>query len=84
MVSLQPAIRIAREGFPVYTKFYKMLKRSEKYVRRWPAATAAFLPDGNLPEMGQIIKLPDPGERYFSRKVQIKRLTRNSPIAAIL
>ena len=59
LVSLQPAIRIAREGFPVYTKFYKMLKRSEKYVRRWPAATAAFLPDGNLPEMGQIIKLPD-------------------------
>ena len=58
-VNLQPAIRIAREGFPVYTKFYGMLKRSEKYIRRWPAATAAFLPNGNLPEMGQVIKLPD-------------------------
>ncbi|MDX2428525.1 MAG: gamma-glutamyltransferase [Xanthomonadales bacterium] len=58
-VSLQPAIRIAREGYPVYTKFYGMLKRSEKSMRRWPAATAAFLPNGKLPEMGQVIKLPD-------------------------
>lgn len=58
-VSLQPAIRIAREGYPVYTKFYGMLKRSQESMRRWPAATAAFLPDGKMPEMGQIIKLPD-------------------------
>jgi gamma-glutamyltranspeptidase/glutathione hydrolase len=58
-VSLQPAIRIAREGFPVYTKFLGMLQYSEKNMRRWPAATAAFLPDGKLPEMGQLIKLPD-------------------------
>jgi len=57
--SLQPAIRIAREGFPVYTKFYGMLKRSEKNMRRWPAASAVFLPGGKLPEMGQIIKVPD-------------------------
>jgi len=58
-VSLQPAIRIAREGFPVYTKFYGMLKRSQENMRRWPAATEAFLPGGEMPEMGQIIKLPD-------------------------
>jgi len=58
-VSLQPAIRIAREGFPVYTKFHNMLEWSEKNMRRWPAATAAFLPDGKMPEMGQVIKLPD-------------------------
>ncbi|MGA9572959.1 MAG: gamma-glutamyltransferase [Lysobacterales bacterium] len=58
-VSLQPAIRIAREGFPVYSKFYGMLKYSEKNMRRWPAATEAFLPGGKLPGMGQIIKLPD-------------------------
>jgi len=58
-VSLQPAIRIAREGFPVYTKFYGMLERSQETMRRWPAAAAAFLPGGNMPEMGQVIKLPD-------------------------
>jgi gamma-glutamyltranspeptidase/glutathione hydrolase len=58
-VSLQPAIRIAREGFPVYTKFRAMLEYAEQDMRRWPAATEAFVPGGKLPEMGQLIKLPD-------------------------
>ena len=58
-VSLEPAIRIAREGFPVYTKFHGMLGYKEKTIRRWPGATSAFLPDGKVPEMGQLIKLPD-------------------------
>ena len=57
--SLKPAIRIAREGFPVYTKFHGMLGYKEKTIRRWPGATSAFLPDGRVPEMGQLIKLPD-------------------------
>ena len=57
--SLKPAIRIAREGFPVYEKFYKMLGYKEKDIRRWPAATKAFLPDGKVPEIGHIIKLPE-------------------------
>ena len=57
--SLAPAIRIAREGFPVYEKFYGMLKYSQDQIRRWPGSTEAFLPGGKLPEMGQLIKLPD-------------------------
>jgi gamma-glutamyltranspeptidase/glutathione hydrolase len=57
--NLQPAIRIAKEGFPVYTKFYGMLSRAEKTIRQWPAGAEAFLPDGKVPEMGQVIKLPD-------------------------
>lgn len=44
--SLQPAIRIAREGFPVYTKFLRMLEYAEQDMRRWPEATEAFLPGG--------------------------------------
>jgi gamma-glutamyltranspeptidase/glutathione hydrolase len=58
-VSLQPAIRIAREGYPVYTKFLMLLRWSEENMRRWPAASDVFLPDGKLPEMGQLIKQPD-------------------------
>jgi gamma-glutamyltranspeptidase/glutathione hydrolase len=57
--SLQPAIRIARDGFPVYTKFLGMLSRSAKTMRRWPAAPEVFLPGGEVPEMGQVIKNPD-------------------------
>jgi gamma-glutamyltranspeptidase/glutathione hydrolase len=57
--NLQPAIRIAREGYPVYTKFLGMLTWSEKVMRRFPASTEAFLPGDKLPVMGQIIKSPD-------------------------
>ena len=57
--SLQPAIRIAREGYPVYSKFHGMLTRRAKTMRRWPAASDAFLLDGEVPEMGHLIKLPD-------------------------
>lgn len=57
--NLQPAIRIAREGYPVYTKFLGMLTRSEKVIRRYPASVKAFLPGGKLPVPGQVIKSPD-------------------------
>ena len=58
-VSLQPAIRIAREGFPIYAKFLGMLSRMQETMRRWPAASNVYLPDGKLPVMGQVIKQPD-------------------------
>jgi gamma-glutamyltranspeptidase/glutathione hydrolase len=57
--SLQPAIRIAREGFPVYTKLHGMLGYKAKTLSRWPAASSIYLPGGKIPEMGQLIKLPD-------------------------
>ena len=60
--SLKPAIRIAREGFPVYTKLHQMLEYKAKVLRRWPAASSVFLPGGKLPEMGQLIKQPDLAE----------------------
>ena len=58
-VSLQPAIRIARGGFPVYTKIHGMMKYKEKDLRRWPAASEVFLPGGKVPGMGYVIKQPD-------------------------
>jgi len=57
--SLAPAVRIAREGFPVYTKFHTMLGWVLPQIKRWPAASEAFLLDGEVPPMGHVIKLPD-------------------------
>jgi gamma-glutamyltranspeptidase/glutathione hydrolase len=57
--SLQPAIRIAREGFPVYEKFHTMLGWKQEQIARWPAAAEAFLLDGEVPPMGHVIRLPD-------------------------
>ena len=58
-VSLQPAIRIAREGFAVDEKFHALMKWRIKTIKRWPAASDAYLADGELPPVGHIIRLPD-------------------------
>ena len=58
-VSLQPAIRIAREGFAVDEKFHALMKWRIKTIKRWPAASEAYLADGELPPVGHIIRLPD-------------------------
>jgi gamma-glutamyltranspeptidase/glutathione hydrolase len=57
--SLQPAIRIAREGFPVDKKFHTLMGWRIDTIKRWPAASEAYLADGEMPPEGHIIKLPD-------------------------
>jgi gamma-glutamyltranspeptidase/glutathione hydrolase len=57
--SLQPAIRLAREGFPVDEKYHAMMGYRVKAIKRWPAATKVLLAEGEVPPVGYIIKLPD-------------------------
>ncbi len=57
--SLAPAIRIAREGFPVYTKFRRQLGSRMEVMRRYPEASRIFLPGGKLPDEGFVIRQPD-------------------------
>lgn len=59
-VSLQPAIRIAREGFEVDEKFHTLMGWRIEAIRRWPAAAEAFLVNGtDMPPVGHVIRLPD-------------------------
>jgi gamma-glutamyltranspeptidase/glutathione hydrolase len=57
--SLQPAIRIAREGFPVDEKYHAMMRWRLDTINRWPAASEALTDGGKLPEVGFVIQLPD-------------------------
>jgi len=57
--SLQPAIRLAREGFPVDKKFNAIVGWRIDSIKRWPAASDAYLVNGETPPIGHIIKLPD-------------------------
>ena len=57
--SLGPAIRIAREGFPVDKKFHTMMGYRIDHIKRWPAAAEAYLLNGEIAPIGHIIKLPD-------------------------
>jgi gamma-glutamyltranspeptidase / glutathione hydrolase len=58
--SLQPAIRLAREGFPLYARLQFAIKAKHDTLARSPdAARAFFTPEGNVPEIGAIIKQPE-------------------------
>jgi gamma-glutamyltranspeptidase/glutathione hydrolase len=58
--SLQPAIRLAREGFPLYLRLQFAIKAKRDTLARSPDAAKAFLTaDGNAPEIGAIIKQPE-------------------------
>src|SRR6202035_4849713 len=46
------AIRLARDGFPMYPLMAASLKRHEADHRAWPSTAAIFLPNGRLPEAG--------------------------------
>ncbi|HEU0196546.1 MAG TPA: gamma-glutamyltransferase [Nevskiaceae bacterium] len=53
---LTPAIRLAREGFPITPRFHDIAARMAKYLS--PAARAVFLPGGKAPPVGYILKQP--------------------------
>ena len=59
-VSLQPAIRLAREGFPLYARLQFAIRYKREGLLRSPDAAKVFLtPDGAVPELGALIKQPD-------------------------
>ncbi len=57
--SLAPAIRIARDGFPVYSRFHRAIGMRRQVLERWPAGKGLFLPDGEIPAVGSIWRNPD-------------------------
>jgi gamma-glutamyltranspeptidase / glutathione hydrolase len=58
--SLQPAIRLARNGFPLYARLQGGISFKRAALARSPDAAKAFLtPDGGVPALGAIIKQPE-------------------------
>jgi gamma-glutamyltranspeptidase/glutathione hydrolase len=57
--TLAPAIRIAREGFPVYPRLEKGYASRRAVMERYPGTRAVFLADGTPPTTGEILKQPD-------------------------
>jgi gamma-glutamyltranspeptidase/glutathione hydrolase len=60
--SLAPAIRVAREGFPVYARLRHSIERRKPVLSRWPASAALYLVDGEAPAEGALWKNPDIAE----------------------
>ncbi len=56
---LGPAIRLAEDGFPVDSKYQTLLNFRAHIMLRWPDTAEIFLPGGDIPEVGAIIRQPD-------------------------
>ncbi len=58
--SLRPAIRLAREGFPLYARMQAAIRFKRALLLRSPEAAKVFLTaEGEVPELGAPIKQPD-------------------------
>jgi gamma-glutamyltranspeptidase/glutathione hydrolase len=55
---LQPAIRYAREGFPVTELIAYYLQRSAPALSRYPNFSDTYMPGGRMPEKGEIFRNP--------------------------
>ncbi|WP_077529652.1 gamma-glutamyltransferase [Vreelandella utahensis] len=56
--SLEPAIRLAREGFPVDERYRNLAGFRLEVMRDYPGTRALFLDDGDVPEEGHAIRQP--------------------------
>ena len=57
---LQPAIRLAEDGFPVYQGLHDSLASSQaKYMELYPTTGEVYFPEGRVPEVGEILRNPD-------------------------
>ncbi|MGQ9621235.1 MAG: gamma-glutamyltransferase [Bacteroidales bacterium] len=55
---LQPAIKYAREGFPVTEIIAWQMKRNLEILKDYPNIREVYMPNGSAPEKGEIFKNP--------------------------
>ncbi|HCU90949.1 MAG TPA: gamma-glutamyltransferase [Gammaproteobacteria bacterium] len=57
--SLEPAIRLATNGFIVKARYHRMARFRQSAMVVYPSTAAIFLGDDNHAELGEVIKQPD-------------------------
>jgi gamma-glutamyltranspeptidase/glutathione hydrolase len=86
---LQPALALAREGFPMHPGLrgpsdylaWSIWHNVEKFRERWPTSAQLYLPEGRLPEVGDIFCNGDLA-RTFERLLQAERAAASQGRAA--
>ncbi len=57
---LGPAVEMAENGFPMYSALRNGIANvAERFMTEWPTSAAIYLPDGRVPEDGELIRNPD-------------------------
>ena len=57
--SLAPAIRLARDGFPMYARLQAGVRYNVARMQKSPDAARRWLVDGKVPELGTVIVQPE-------------------------
>jgi gamma-glutamyltranspeptidase/glutathione hydrolase len=58
--TLGPAVEIARAGFPLYPQLRnELVGHAPRFREQWPSTAAAYLPHGEVPAIGTLIRQPD-------------------------
>jgi gamma-glutamyltranspeptidase/glutathione hydrolase len=58
-VSMAPAIKLAREGFPLYPRLRGGMEFKKNAFLKTPDATRVYLVNGQVPELGHVIRQPE-------------------------
>ena len=61
---LAPAIRYARDGFPVSEVIAYYMGRNKRHVEKYPGFTDTYMPTGDTPKKGEIFKNPRLAKTY--------------------
>ncbi len=61
---LQPAIALARDGFPVNETFAAQIRRNRDRFEAFTSTRALYLPGGNVPAIGSRFRNPDLARTY--------------------
>ncbi|MFS8532836.1 gamma-glutamyltransferase family protein [Sphaerobacter thermophilus] len=69
---VQPAIELCEGGFPVYPSLHRNIAKEADVISRWPSTAAIFLPGGEVPEVGDVLRQPDLA-RTFRRMIAAER-----------
>ncbi len=57
--SLAPAIRVARDGFPLYQRLQNAIRVKQSQLAASPDAGHVFLQQGQIPDVGAVIRQPE-------------------------
>src|SRR3954470_6897032 len=61
---LRPAVRVARQGFPLDAALVKAISGQQEKLAHFPAAARLFLPGGKVPAVGTVLRNRDLARTY--------------------
>ena len=56
---VQPAIELCEEGFVVYPSLHRNIAKERDQLAAWPSTAEIFLPGGEAPKVGSVLRQPD-------------------------